>query len=237
MGLIDNRNTDLWNILSNLREIKIQREKRNTYYAFSKDYKTTIYVPLGDNDPASFTHELLHVFLRTKDIYIGAGLKGSIKESQVLSKIFSDELIEHIGNCLDHIKMFPDYLKLGYEPEKFISDYSENKLTDKEIAKIKKHFMYNGLLKKNLYNASAIDLYIGKYFAAVSCPNKTFDYSSQLSDLEKIDPDLYRVLDDFIIAWKSFDINDKDPITGGYHTLLFDFICNLENWAISKTIK
>ena len=73
-GLIDTRNIDLWNTISKVREISIQRENQDNYSAFSKDNKTTIYIPLDNNDPASFTHELLHVFLRTKDIYIGAGL-------------------------------------------------------------------------------------------------------------------------------------------------------------------
>jgi hypothetical protein len=146
--LIDFRNIDLWNTLSKEREIKIQREKVNNYSAFSKDNKTTIYVPLDNEDPASFTHELLHVFLRTKDVYIGAGLQISIKDSKVLSKIFSDKLIEHIGNCLDHIKMYPEFVKLGYNPEEFLSDYSENKLTNDEIFNIKKHFIRPGFLKK-----------------------------------------------------------------------------------------
>ncbi|HUX56301.1 MAG TPA: hypothetical protein VMV77_04965 [Bacteroidales bacterium] len=236
-GLIDNRNIDLWNTLCTVCEINIQREKRSTYYVFSKNNKTIIYVPLGDNDPAYFTHELLHVFLRIKDVFIGAGLKLSIKESKVLSNIFSDNLIEHIGNCLDHIKMFPEFLKLGYDPEKFLSDYSENKLTKENISKIKKHFITKGLFKKVFYNATAIGLYIGKYFAAVSCPNKSIDYFNQLTDLKKIDQELYRILEDFIIAWNTFDFNDKDPITSGYHLLLFDFIDKLEKWANGKTIK
>jgi hypothetical protein len=178
-GLIDSRNIELWTALSKVREISIKREKQNIYSAYSIDNKTTIYVPIDGNDPASFTHELLHVFLRTKKVYIGAGLQISIKESKVLSKIFSDNLIEHIGNCLDHIKMFPLFVNLGYEPDKFLSDYSENKLTNNEILCIKKHF-FTRFFKKVLYNKTAIDFYIGKYFAAISCPNTTFDYTSQL---------------------------------------------------------
>ena len=133
--------------------------------------------------------------------------------------------------------MFPEFVKLGYDPTEFLSDYSENKLTNDEVFIIKKHFIKTGFFRKVYYNKTAIDLYIGKYFAAISCPNKTFDYSSQLSDLKYIDPELYRILDDFVIAWKSFDYNDKDPITSGYHSLLFDFIDNLENWTSGKTIK
>jgi hypothetical protein len=236
-GLIDSRNIDLWYALSKVREISIKRENVNTYSAFSKDNKTTIYIPLNHTDPASFTHELLHVFLRTKDVYIGAGLQISVKESKVLSKIFSEKLIEHIGNCLDHIKMYPEFVKLGYNPEEFLSDYSENKLTNDEILNIKKYFVRTGFFKKAIYNKSAIDVFIGKYFAAISCPNKTFEYTRQLLDLKHIDSDLYCILDRFITSWMSFDYNDNDPLTSGYHTLLFDFIESLENWTTGKLIK
>ena len=45
----------------------------------------------------------------------------------------------------------------------------------------------------------------------------------------KIDPGLFQILETFLNDWKSFDYNDTDPITGNYHSLLFDFIENLEN--------
>lgn len=139
-GLIDNRNLGLWNSLIMVHDIEIRKEMRPDYLAFSKSGKTIISVPYDNIDPASFTHELLHIYLRTKDIFIGGGLTLSIKESEILSRIFSDNLIEHIGNCLDHIKMLPEFLDLGFDENDFLSDYSVNKLTDKEILKIKKHY-------------------------------------------------------------------------------------------------
>ncbi len=102
-GLIDNRNLELWNSLRMVHDIEIRKEKRPDYLAFSKNSKTIIFVPFDNVDPASFTHELLHIYLRTKKVFIGGGLTVSIKESEKLSRIFSDNLIDHIGNCLDHI--------------------------------------------------------------------------------------------------------------------------------------
>lgn len=235
-GLIDNRNLELWNSLWNVHEIEIRKEQRPDYLAFSKNGKTIIFVPSDSLDAASFTHELLHIYLRTKQVFIGGSLKLSIKKSEKLSKMFSDNLIDHIGNCLDHIKMLPEFLRLGYCEKDFISDYSTNKLTPEEIAKISRHFS-TSILFKRVYNASAIDFFIGKYFAANSCPNKTFDYQRQLLDLKKIDPDLFQILETFLLDWKNYDYNDTDPITGSYHSLLFDFIGNLEKWTDGKTIQ
>jgi len=122
-GLIDNRNLELWNSLLTIQDIEIRREKRPDYLAFSKSGKTIIYVPIDYLDTASFTHELLHIYLRTKEVFIGGRLTLSIKESEKLSKIFSDNLIDHFGNCLDHIKMLPEFLNLGYNERDFLSDF------------------------------------------------------------------------------------------------------------------
>ena len=61
----------------------------------------------------SFTHELLHIYLRSKGVFIGARLKRKLQSSKTLSIIYSEPLLEHLGNCLDHIKMLPIYLELG----------------------------------------------------------------------------------------------------------------------------
>jgi hypothetical protein len=235
-GLIDNRNLELWNTLRSIHEIEICKENRPDYLASSNSSKTTIYVPLNNLDSASFTHELLHIYLRTKQVFIGGGLVLSINDSQVLSKIFSDDLLDHIDNCLDHIKMLPEFLRFGYNKNKFISDYSINKLTKEEIAKIKKHFT-TGTFFSKVYYAKVIDAFIGKFFAANACPNDSFDYAKQLVELQKIDTDLFQVLDTFLTNWKNFDYNNTDPITGNYHMLLFDFIENLEKWTRGKIIK
>lgn len=236
LGLIDNRNLELWNSLRMVHTIEIRKENRPDYLAFSKSGKTIIFVPFDNIDPASFTHELLHIYLRTKEVFIGGRLTLSIKESEKLSQIFSDNLIDNIGNCLDHIKMLPEFLNLGFNEKDFLSDYSANKLTDDEILKIKKHYTIT-ISFKRVYNASVVDFFIGKYFASNSCPNKSYHYQSQLNELEKIDPDLFQILETFLNEWKNFDYNDTNPITGSYHSLLFNFIENLEKWTDGKTIK
>lgn len=235
-GIIDNRNLELWNSLRKVHAIEIRKEKRPDYLAFSKSGTTIISVPIDNLDTASFTHELLHIYLRTKEVFIGGGLTRTIQESEKLSNIFSDDLIDHIGNCLDHIKMFPEFIKLAYNENDFLSDYSVSKLTSEEISKIRKHYTTN-ILFKRVYNASAIDFFIGKYFAAYSSPNKSYDYRQQLNELKKIDADLFKILEAFMSDWNKFDYNDKDPVTGSYHSMLFDFIENLEKWTDGKTIK
>lgn len=235
-GLIDNRNLELWNYLNKVTDIEIRNENRSEYLTYSKGGKSIIFIPLSNIDSASFTHELLHIYLRIKKVFIGAGLAISINESKKLSRIFSEDLIAHIGNCLEHIKMLPEFINLGYEEKDFLSDYSVNKLTDEVIFKIEENYTTTIQFDK-IYNASAIDFFIGKYFAAKCCPNKTFDYQTQLIKLEKIDPELFQILETFLKEWMNFDYNSNDPIKGSYHWFMFNFIENLEKWTEDRIIK
>ncbi|HBB02001.1 MAG TPA: hypothetical protein DCZ19_13140 [Porphyromonadaceae bacterium] len=50
----------------------------------------------------------------------------------------------------------------------------------------------------------------------------SYDYQNQLNELKKIDPELFQILEIFLYKWKNFDYSDTDPITGCYHSLLFE---------------
>lgn len=234
-GLIDDRNIELWCLLNNDFEIEIVKEIRDNYSVYTIDNKATIYVPIDNINSSSFTHELLHVFLRSKQIFISTDLTMRIKENKILSRIMSDNLLKHIGNCLDHIKILPLYLKLGYENSEFISDFHIHKLSDNEILNIKRNYCSTINFKK-YYSKSAIDFFIGKFFAAVACSNEDFNYREQLIKLKKIDNELFDILELFFIEWQNFDLVDDNPLNR-YYTIEYKFECKLENWARKKTIR
>lgn len=234
-GLINHRNLELWNSLLITQDIEIRKEKREDYCTFSKGGKSIIFVPYDNLDQGLFTHELLHVYLRSKEIYIAGSLKLKTRENKKLSRIFSDDLIDHIGNCLDHIKMLPEFLNLGFSETDFISDYNINKLTNEDIFKIKKYY-YISIFFRKFYNAYAINFFIGKFFSAKSCPNKYYDYAGQLKKLEKIDPELFKIQEAFLEAWTNFDYNQTDPIVNNYHSLVDDYIQHMNEWASDKII-
>jgi hypothetical protein len=234
-GLLDERNSNLWRELNSVHEIETQFDKRKEYRISSQNNKTTIYVPFNDINPASFTHELLHIFLRTKKVLIGGGLQLFINEKPNLSKIFPLTLIEHISNCLEHIKMLPQYLEMDFDRKDFLFDYAENKFTEKELKNLKSNFVSEDL-SLPIYNASAISFFIGKYFAVKACPNIAFDYSDALNEMQKLDIDLFSILERFLNAWINFDYNDEDPVSGSYHFLMFDFLDEMGTWINGKQI-
>lgn len=228
VGLIDNRNRQFFQDLKSVHIIDVEFENRNDYACFSRDNHSIIYVPKSDKKPSSFTHELLHVYLRTKEVFIGAALKISINDSPVLKIYFDNHLVEHIGNSLDHVKMLPLFKQLGFHQSEFITDFEVDKLTEAQIQTLKSKFEAKWFLK-TLKFKQAFKLFIGKYFAVKACPNPNFNYENKLSRLREIHPELYDINETFFNAWTAFDYNDGDLIIGGYHVFLHDYISELEN--------
>ena len=86
--LIDNRNKELWESLNKTHDCSISFVNHtNEYGCFTKGKTAVIYVPESNKQPDSFTHELLHIFLKQKEVFIGGGLKRSIASSNTLNNI------------------------------------------------------------------------------------------------------------------------------------------------------
>ena len=228
-GLIDNRNAALWEELNEHYEIKIELVNDTPKYGcYSIENTSTIYVPESKINAASFTHELLHIYLRSKGIFLGARLTRLIRLSKTLSKIYSEPVLEHIGNCLDHIKMLPLYLDLGFDRREFLSDYEQNKCTIEEVGQIKKYWKQGAT-----YNAQVIELYLEKYFAAKACPNEEMDYGNSLQELSQIDEKLFSIQEQLIKRWKVM----KMDVPNDYKLIAESYLAEMEDWVKSKTIK
>ncbi|WP_417352847.1 hypothetical protein, partial [Flavobacterium alkalisoli] len=173
--------------------------------------------------PSSFTHELLHIYIKDKKINIANELEKHITENHTLRTIFSLPLRTHIGNCLEHIKMLPIYLNLGFPNEKFLSDYNESKMDSLTILQIKTTYK-----NYNIYNKEVVDFYIGKFFAMKACNNNSFNYFNYYSELENIDSELFYSLNNFWENW----INIID--SRNYKPILEKFIEDLKNWTKNK---
>lgn len=234
---LDERCVKLWKTLNSMFSITVYYH--DTYEVYARDRTAFISVPL-ESKPCveSFAHELLHLYIRSTKTYLGAAITLFVKASPVLSAIFSEQLLQHISNTIDHVKMFPIYLKMGYDKKLFISDFDNPKLTGADILSIQNNFRKKGLFHKVVYKASAIDFFIGKFFAACACPNDAIDYSSYLNDLKSLDCQLYSILDRFWQEWLKYDIFiEHGPLDFNYNDLCFSFIEDLEKWAEGKRIR
>jgi len=230
-NILDQKNFELWNEIQKHFKIEIYQHEKPYSELFSQKKHVKIYVN-KEIDSASFTHELLHLWIEQKEIYIGSSLKLLVEEDIKLKKIFSNELLNHIGNTCEHIKMLPKFLSLGYSSDHFLFDYNQNKCTELELKTIERKYRF-----RTIYQSKAIDAFIGRFFAVNADNNSNFDYSYCIKRLKNLDPTLIAVLDKFWDNWKSYDIEKDDGIYFSYHDIVFGFYEEIKNWIQPKIIK
>jgi len=226
--LIDNRNTKLWNELNEKYEFILLKSPEPNYMSNLDGEIATICIYEKDINPAHFTHELLHIFLKSKGVQIINDFYEIIENSPEIHYFFSTELKSHITNCLEHNLMLPIYLSLRFENHYFISDYTDRKMNNKLMSALQERYKVNGI-----YDSEAIDFYIGKFFAMKTCNNKSFNYSKYYNSFIKLDKKLFKLLTDFWNDWKTYNINDSND---NYDDILDYFIKDLKDWNNNKNI-
>jgi len=230
--LIDKRNEKLWNELNKEHSITVELTDKPNYAVYSINNESIVYVTKNNLDIASFTHELLHIDIRLKEIYFGTSFELLVRESAELSGIISKELTEHFGNCMSHILMLPKFIEFGFDKKEFISDYNVNKCTKNEIQDLKDNFKIRGI-----YNSQAIDFYIGKFIAIKADPKQHINYPKSLSELKKLDSDLYNILDKCVSSWKNMPFVKENLWDDDHGSVSFELYQNLCEWTENKTIR
>ena len=219
-------------LLSDLQEIyEIDFEEKNIEYCevFSKNSKSTIYYnpTIVDND--SIAHELLHIWLNTFN-YISANILYILSQENVkLKKIFNKKLCDYIGNCMDHIKMYPKYLEMGYSSHKFVTLGINEKSSIEDLRNLK----IKNVLK--FYNSKEIENYIGNLIS-IYADHYQNDYSKHIDILKNKDPELFKIITKFWNTWKNFDIENIDCIFNSDVEVMSDFYEDIENWVSNKNV-
>jgi len=228
---IDNRNTDLWILLNEHYDIEIKASLNQEYGCYTEHNQAIIYVPYGGTSIDSFTHELLHIYLKHKEFYLGNSIIRLIGQSNILSSVLSMALLEHIGNCLDHLKMFQIYKERGLDERLFLLDFDEHKCTPSELLLLKGNFRIGKAI-----NPKAVDYYIGKLVAMLCDPNALHDYLNPIAEFKKMDAELFRIVDQLVIETKEYDI-DNDDIFVSYRDISQKFYSELGSWFSKRGIR
>ena len=228
---IDDANKNLWETMNQSFNISIDYSAEDCYANYLQNGNCTIYVPrIGVPDSASFTHELLHLYLPYKGIYVGGALQLTLRNKYPLNIIFNEGLYNHISNSLEHVKMLPVYLKMGYPIDEFLLDYYDNKLTDNEVYRLCQSYKKGVLCTK--YNRLAINYFIGKFFAVKADINPDNHYDYQMAALDKLDHKLFSALNVFWNGWVNYDIELKrEAWEHDYHELVDILVNDLTVWS------
>lgn len=176
----------------------------------------------------SIAHELLHIWLKKFNYFSSTHIFLSFENDEKLSKVFTKYLCDFIGNYMDHYKMYPKYLSMGYKPEHFIQEGLNSKCSLSQI-----NFLF--LKPFGVYNAASVNLYIGSLFS-IYADHVENDYSKHLRKLKEKDTVLFDIVTEFWKSWEKFDIENIDPITNSDFELIESFIVNIEVWASDKKI-
>ncbi|SDS35086.1 hypothetical protein SAMN04488552_2896 [Christiangramia echinicola] len=225
--MLDKRNLEMWNYVLKNYKIQLKKSSEDNYITRYSNDSVTICINEENIHPAPFTHELLHIYLKVKKNFIASELSDKIEEYPQLYFLFSHSLKNHIGNCLEHGKILPLFLNMGFKKEDFVSDYDEIILTKEEVDNLKLDF-----LKDNIYSRQAVDIYIGKYFSMKSNSNEQYDYQDHLKAFENLEPSLFHILNDFWISWSQFNIETTDS----YRGFLESFLGKLDLWMGRNTV-
>ncbi|TDW52490.1 hypothetical protein EV144_1011180 [Flavobacterium sp. 270] len=228
--LVDERNSDLWNLLNDKFDISIDKSDNREYGVYVKGNKAIIYIDYKNICSNSFTHELLHIYLSHKEFYLSSSLKLTIAQNATLGRLLSYNLLEHIGNCLEHLKMFEIYNSLGFIEDKFLLDYDDFKCNDNELNELKKYYRIGGTI-----NFSVVDFYIGKLVAILCDTNKKHNYTFVLKTLQELDNNLFNIVLSLVERTKKYDLENKD-IFVSYRDISTSFYEELVDWLKSNQI-
>jgi hypothetical protein len=229
--LLDAKNKELFDFVSTRVPISVCYGTENNYGVFQRNNKAVIYIPKDNYSPDSFAHELLHVLLSTYGVNIGASIKLQKNESKHLSLVISDTLADHITNVLEHRKMFPRYIALGYDRMNFLSDASSPVLTNEEVSQLRMMFKTGRFFHQRI-NPAAVDFFIGKYLAAKGACIGVFDYSLLLSEMKRIEPGLCAIIDTLLSRWDLYDeTKEGDIASDSYICIAYDFLNDIGEWV------
>ena len=228
--LLDTRNKGLYDYVSHSLKFSLKETDDPYYGIFTKDNCAELHIPKGEASPSSFAHELLHAELKIKGVHISTKL--SVSERPLLVPIFSEDLSDHITNVLEHRKMYPKFISMGYREDDFLADahFPILELQDAYslVAKLKDG---NGR-----YYPKGIDLFIGKYLAAICSCFSFFNYEKELQFLKTSEPALTSILDALVTRWDKYDIEKEgDPLADSCLLISYDFLNEIEEWV--KTLE
>jgi hypothetical protein len=225
--LLDEQNKQLLSEIRNKMSVKFEIFNKPYFENYSINDNVTVYVNPKIFSNSSVAHELLHAWFR------GLGLMGSnliylsAKEKPKFSNVFDKKLCDHIGNCMEHYKIYPKFLEMGYVPEEFLS----SKGMQCDINNVRKlRTQSNGI-----HSAKHLNNYIG-YLISIYADHLPNDYSQHLVQMQNIEPELFDIVSEFWQAWRDVDIENSDPITRTDFEAINGFIISIEGWIENKSI-
>jgi hypothetical protein len=224
--LLDERNAGIWHQANKVFQVRVQLHNRAHHYYQINRNNADIFLGANQYSIEAFTHELLHIYLRSKNISMTEYLLQRLREEPLLHWTFTETLFEQIGHYLEHKHMLGPYLEAGFDRSTFLPDFNTpvcNPILLQLIA--------SGL-HKNIPSIISTDLFIRTFFRIRCHPDKRIHYGFYLESLKALNAMLFAILERFWEAWHHYDIDRYHPAHYSYAPFTATFMHELGAWAI-----
>lgn len=178
------------------------------------------------NTTAYFSHELLHLDLIDKGFSDFQVILPEIKTER--QQLIFVPIIGHINNIFAHQRLFNDFLKMGYSPSEFVSDYS--------------HPFDFDLVRNAIDNAEnrndGIQYYITSFYTAMDNknPDKVNGFSEHLNYLKATDSNLFSILENNWQLWVSdHSMNNREVLSALFQNVEVWYNEKFQNGLNNKT--
>lgn len=227
---IDKRNVALWEELkSSDFSIAIAESFEPNYGCYCKGKEATIYVLTSKPDSASFAHELLHIKFCINGMFAGCCLKRMIQEHPILKDVITQDTIELITNCMEHVKMLPQFLAMGYSNAEFIADYNSCKMNLMDFSVLCNRYMEDKI--------PAMDRFLGTYCAMRADNNPEHDYNTCFGLMKQLDSPLFEIVERFWNNWLRYDAEKhREAWESDYGPLISEFVNELGGYYAKRVI-
>ncbi len=203
---VNHKNKELWDLLSRHYRFELYYDsKESTWLVHIKNDVVSIISNETKVNRALFSHELLHVYMDYLNFPATNKLKQELKGNLSFSLLANNYFLSQVHNYLAHVKMYPEFIKMGYKPHEFLSTVPFFKW--KQRWKMK---------QSSLKEMSTLRDYVGISLSFLCFEPELHKVRTKRNqqNLCGIAPVLFDILSDFISEWR---LSGIDQLLGVWH--------------------
>lgn len=218
--LIDERNHVLFNEIASTYDITIVKSTDDFWTSRLDGDKVEISFTNSKCPQACFTHELLHIKLRQQGYATPFFNPGQYDTGNI------KDLISFFDDFLQHIKIYDDFISLGYSRNLFLNDNdsSDMKKVWNDVLAIEKKVFRGTIQKPKAFSALILPLITASTPPETSMTKKILNKMKTLVDNNSIES--FRTM---TINWE----NDQTSNPTEYFKKLFQFL-NMKGITLSQ---
>jgi hypothetical protein len=216
-SLLDERNRTLYEGVASQLPVVLLDSGNDLWTAHLKNGTAEIHTADASWPGACFAHELLHISLRLR----GLTCPGYVDNENIAD---IKEIVGWLFNILDHFKVYPEFLALGYTGDQFLADSDPSEVCerlDHNASELERRFIADLPI-----DPLALAMPIGMLLSPP--PSQRWRYESRLKRVSP--PGFFEDLEALLLEWQ------RSPTLNSSHTFAMFFkLCGYQRIGFSAT--